>query len=34
MHAFYQKQSTSEIDPSIQPETKCVMLLIQHNSFF
>ena len=33
-HAFYQKPSTSEIDPSIQAETKCVMLLIQHNSLF
>ena len=34
MYAFYQKPSTSEIDPSNQAETKCVMLLIQHNSFF
>ena len=34
MHAFYQKPSMLEIDPSIQAETKCVMLLIQHNSFF
>ena len=34
MHAFYQKPSTSELDPSIQAETKFVMLLIQHNSFF
>ena len=34
MHAFYQKPSTSEIDPSIQAETKFIMLLIQHNSFF
>ena len=34
MHAFYPKPSTSKIDPSIQAETKWVMLLIQHNSFF
>ena len=34
MHAFYQKPSTSKMDPSIQAETKCVMLAIQHNSFF
>ena len=34
MHAFYQKPLTSEIDPSIQAETKFVMLFIQHNSFF
>ena len=34
MHAFYQKPSTSEMDPSVQAETKCVMLLIQRNSFF
>ena len=34
MHAFYQKPSTSEIDPSIQVEIKCAILLIQHNSFF
>ena len=34
MHAFYQKPSTSQIDHSIQAETKCVMLLIQHSSFF
>ena len=34
MHAFYQKPSTSEMDPFIQAETKYVMLLIQHNSLF
>ena len=34
MHPFYQKPSVSKMDPSIQAETKCVMLLIQHNSFF
>ena len=34
MHVFYQKPSMSKIDTSIQAETKCVMLLIQHNSFF
>ena len=34
MHAFYQNPSTSKIDPSIQAETKCVMLLIRHNSLF
>ena len=34
MHVFYQKPSKSEKDPSIQAERKCVMLLIQHNSFF
>ena len=34
MPAFYQKPSTSQVDPSTQTETKCVMLLIQHNSFF
>ena len=34
MHVFYQNPSTSEIDPSIQAKTKCVMLLIQHNFFF
>ena len=34
MHVFYQKPSTSEIDHSIQAETKCVMLLIQHSSIF
>ena len=31
---FYHKPNTSEIDPSIQAETKFVMLLIQHNTFF
>ena len=34
MHAFYQKLSMPEIDPSIEAESKCFMLLIQHNSFF
>ena len=33
MHGFYQKPLTPEIDPPIQPETKIVMLLVQHNSF-
>ena len=31
---LYRKPNTSKIDPSIQAETKFVMLLIQHNTFF